>query len=61
MTFSWTQPCCEICWVTHNPGREPHRLLVPEREECVYCAEQTYSGIYVRIDPATAPHPTTEK
>lgn len=59
--YSWTQPCCNICWVTNNPGREPMTLQEAEREECVYCGEQTYSGIYVRIDPKTAPHPTTLK
>jgi hypothetical protein len=61
--YSWTQPCCEICWVDRYPGREPTRLKyeVREDENCVYCAAHTFSGIYVRVDPAEAPYPTLEK
>jgi hypothetical protein len=30
-------------------------------EVCVYCGNGTRSGIYVRIDPSTAPHPSLTK
>lgn len=58
--YSWTQPACEACWAYHHPGREPSRLNEPARESetCVYCGEQTRSGIYVRVDPGIAPYPT---
>ena len=59
--YSWTQPCCERCWTERYPRREPHRLIVMEPEQCVYCAAITESGIYVRLDPAAAPYPTMEK
>lgn len=59
--YSWTQPCCEECWVERNPGREPVRLRVAELETCVYCGRNVRSGIYVRVNPATVPHPTLEK
>jgi hypothetical protein len=61
--YSWTQPCCSVCWVERNPGREPVRMNDWSRflETCVYCGSDTTSGIYVRIDPAVASHPTLEK
>jgi hypothetical protein len=58
---SWTQPCCEECWVERNPDRLPTRLRLPQIEVCVYCGRENWSGIYVRVDPATVPHPTLEK
>lgn len=59
--YSWTQPCCEECWAERNPNREPTRLRVAELEACVYCGHNVRSGIYVRVNPATVPHPTLEK
>lgn len=59
--YSWTQPCCEPCWEQRNPGRAPTRLREPKDENCVFCGLSTESGIYVRIDPAAAPHPTLLK
>ena len=61
--FSWTQPCCETCWIERNPGRTPVVVVIAERdpETCVHCGEPTRDGIYVRIDPASAPHPTLTK
>lgn len=58
---SWTQPSCEVCFVDRNPGREPVRLREPEREVCVFCGQTTEDGIYVRVDPSTAEHPTLRK
>ena len=58
--YSWTQPVCAPCYAVEY-GREPSRLKVPEAETCVMCGESTSSGIYIRIDPKTAPHPTNLK
>lgn len=59
--YGLTQPCCDGCFAEHNPGKQPYRLLEPEDEICVYCGKPTADGIYVRIDPAEAPHPTLTK
>jgi hypothetical protein len=60
--FSWTQPCCESCWGEHHGG-VPVQFKSDMRmdETCVYCGEPTRSGIYIRVDPKTAPHPTLTK
>jgi hypothetical protein len=50
-----------VCFVDRNPGREPVRLREPEREVCVFCGQTTEDGIYVRVDPSTAEHPTLRK
>jgi hypothetical protein len=59
--LSWTQPSCADCWRERNPDREPMTLIKTETETCVYCGASTTSGIYVRVDPALAPHPTLTK
>jgi hypothetical protein len=59
--YGWTQPCCDSCWTDRNPDREAVRLKEPKKETCVYCGQETESGVYVRIDPAKAPHPSLEK
>ena len=61
--YSWTQPACENCWFDHYPNREPARLTLDHRETevCVYCGIETWSGIYVRINPNEAAHPTLVK
>jgi hypothetical protein len=59
--LAWTQPCCDNCWQDHYPDHIPVRLIEVEPEFCVYCASPTTSGIYVRIDPVIAPHPTLTK
>jgi len=63
MRYSWTQPQCFTCWNSENPHRTAARMLTDESETeiCVTCNSQTQSGIYIRIDPSTAPHPTLEK
>jgi len=60
MTF--TQPVCYTCWDAMHPNRRPTRLAegVREREVCCKCGNVTYSGIYIRINPATVPHPRHE-
>lgn len=59
--YSWTQPSCEGCWFGLNPARDPVRMKVADVEHCVFCGHETTAGIYVRIDPAEARHPTLEK
>jgi hypothetical protein len=59
--YGWTQPICEDCWFRLNPGRKPVRLKEPGAEKCVECGSDTTSGIYVRIDPAQAKHPSLTK
>ena len=61
MNFSWTQPCCFDCYAKRYPGRQPVRLKVAEKETCVDCGEETEDGIYIRVDPEHAAHPTLPK
>jgi hypothetical protein len=32
-----------------------------ESELCAFCGAFTQAGLYVRVDPATVPHPTRRK
>lgn len=48
---------CEDDWVSRNPRRVPVRMVDPDEEVCAWCGKTTYSGIYVRADPATVPYP----
>lgn len=52
-----TQPVCENRFRQMEPGREPHRLRLPESEwePCCYC--RTLTNIYVRLDSDTVPFP----
>lgn len=60
--YSWTQPCCLGCWHERNgEDRIPPRVVNPESEVCCYCGESEASGIYVRVDPQSVPHPTMVK
>lgn len=66
MNYSWNQPCCSRCFDLLNPGRHPVRVkresLERKDETCVICGYSTkLSGIYIRISPKIAPHPTTLK
>lgn len=58
--YSWTQPICQWCYGIRFPGREATRLVASEREteKCVDCGRANRDGIYVRVDPATAAHPS---
>lgn len=58
MSSEWSQPMCDDCWTSRRPTREPYRMQIPDREVCAWCGTETRSGIYVRVDPATVPHPT---
>lgn len=55
--MSWTQPCCEDCWVKREGAKVPVRATDYERERCAFCGRTTYGGIYVRVDPATVKYP----
>lgn len=55
-------PICGLCWErrcesSHQPGRIPIRVALPNREQCGYCGEQTQSGIYVRDNVNSVPFP----
>lgn len=54
------QPICDICWREREGIRIPSRVKLPyrEHETCCWCGHDTTSGIYLRVDPATVPHPT---
>ncbi len=60
MNIGWTQPVCLEHWIEREGDRVPTRLAesVREKEICVDCGEPTYSGIYIRVDPAEAKYPT---
>lgn len=69
--LSWTQPCCERCWIEQEaewedtaPGlgrlvglRMPSRLIEPVLEQCSWCGEPTIFGVYKRADPTTVTYP----
>jgi hypothetical protein len=59
--WSWTQPVCDQCFSTWNPGKTPHRLVEPDEETCVHCGRRHTSGIYIRVDPRYASYPTLQK
>ena len=58
--MSWTQPVCVTCWFKRE-SFEPVRSQFPESEKCCMCGEETFSGIYIRINPATVRFPREEK
>lgn len=59
--FSWSQPCCQECWEKMRGDMTPCKVKDPPKETCVYCNRLTDLGIYIRIDPSTAPFPTRIK
>lgn len=60
--YSWTQPICTSCYKIRYPDRlRAAHLVEPETETCVDCGEKTLDGLYIRIDPTTANHPTNLK
>lgn len=61
LRYSWTQPCCGSCFQDLHPGRMPSRIKHAECEQCCRCGSATDEGIYVRVDPATVPHPSRKK
>ena len=63
MSPSWNQPACDACYEALYPGRRPARVAHEHRERrrCSFCGESTFSGIYVRHDPARVPYPAEEE
>jgi hypothetical protein len=63
VTWSWTQPACESCFRREYPRTIPNPLVDEYREVeiCVWCGEQTRSGLYVRVDPSRVSFPTRTK
>ena len=53
----WTHAICSDCWDKRHPDRPSPRAGRGEWEACCFCGKGTVSGIYVREDPATTPHP----
>lgn len=61
--MSWTQPCCDDCWVKREGAKIAHRVTA-ERftdHQCAFCGRITHSGIFVRVDPATVRYPEGDK
>lgn len=56
--YSWTQPLCAVCWDASHPGRRPTTVIDSGEETCCSCGRPTTTGIFIRIDPALATHPT---
>ena len=57
--YPWTQPVCSSCL---DPTRSS--VIVagdPEVQSCCFCGAETDSGISVRVDPETVPHPTAAR
>lgn len=61
--MSWTQACCEDCWVVREGARRPHRLTGERfrNQQCCFCGRITHGGIFVRVDPATVRFPAKEE
>jgi len=58
--MTWTQPVCGPCWIVRSGGQVPTRLKIAELERCCRCGNETRSGIYIRVDPASVPYPRTD-
>jgi hypothetical protein len=59
--YSWTQAICAPCFEGMYPDRDPVRIIDADLEHCVICYGETRDGIYIRIDPKSAPYPTKVK
>ena len=62
--FSWTQPACETCFAGVLPKCEnPVRIREDLRDEevCCMCGRANTSGLFIRVNPSTVPHPTPKK
>lgn len=59
--YSFTQPICDNCWMVKEGSRVPTRLIGSSAELCVMCANNTNSGIYIRIDLSEARYPSLTK
>lgn len=71
--LSWTNPCCEQCWIAREGNwtrvddlevlesvRAPSKSLDAGIEQCAFCGNPTFLGIYVRADPASVAFPRFE-
>lgn len=57
----WNHPLCDDCWKLRAPEREPVRIRdVSKATTCAQCGRDTYSGIWVRIQPGTLPYSPTD-
>jgi hypothetical protein len=59
--MTWTQPICEDCWVERSPGTPPVRVIFDAEARCCFCGSETWSGIYVRVNPASVPYPSEDE
>lgn len=60
--MSWTQPVCIPCWNRDHPDRQTGgHGDINDPEHCCLCGGETRAGLYVRLDPATVPFPSTEE
>ena len=62
-SYSWTQPACDTCFAGTFPKvTDPFRVVeeLRETETCCMCGCRTRSGLYVRLNPSTVPHPSEE-
>jgi len=63
VSYSWTQPCCDTCFAGLFPN-VANPVLIKEEfredEHCCMCNIAIRNGLYIRINPKTAMHPTPE-
>lgn len=59
--YSWTQPICDSCYKIVFFGRSSRWQAHPVPEICVYCGLPAVAGIYIRLDPAAAYHPSLQE
>ena len=55
--MSYTQPLCEQCWDTEQPGRVPVKFRNDKELPCCMCGQPTSDGIYIRRDPKSCYFP----
>lgn len=72
--WSWTQACCEACWISMEGDHDPEtNELIAMRipvininkeggllDCCAWCGQPTFIGIYKREDPDNVPFPAWE-
>jgi len=66
--MSWSQPCCESCWIHRNHTvvdegieiRTPVQVTDAGIHTCGFCGNMTIMGVFVRADPATVKYPRTK-
>jgi len=71
MTYSWSQPICEACWINQEVNTEidengdtylvsirtPLMMKQTPVETCSWCGDATIVGIYKREDPSLVRFP----